>query len=140
MDGLHAWKINAEMAASRDSKVTADHVGSAIVELEALRLEILRFSSYWQSFDPAHEPPLKLSFEEHSRNISRHSQLRVAAYEEQISPRISDTLSLATIILGPDGAEVRNLASVSEYARTNYLSMMECARALQKVKDVLAMR
>ncbi|MDX3587677.1 hypothetical protein [Streptomyces europaeiscabiei] len=140
VDGLNAWKVNAEMTASRDSKVTADHVGSAIVELEALRLEILRFSSYWQSFDPANEWPSKSPFEEVSRNIIKHSQLRIAAYEEQLSPCISDALSLAMVILGPDSTEVKNLASVSEYARTNYLSMMECARALQKVKDVLTMR
>ncbi|WP_345963695.1 hypothetical protein ABDE16_27655 [Streptomyces sp. BRB040] len=140
VDGLHAWKINAEMAASRDSKVTADHVGSAIVELEALRLEILRFSYYWQSVDPAHEWPSKSSFEESTQKGLKHSQSRIVAYEEQISPRISDALSLAMAILGPDSAEVQNLASVSQYAQTNYLSMLECARALQKVKDVLAMR
>ena len=140
VDGLHAWKRNAEMAASRDSKVTADHVGSAIVELEALRLEILRFSYYWQGSDPVNEWPSESSFEESSRKILKHSHSRIAAYEEQISPRISEALSLATAILGPDSAEVQNLASVSKYARTNYLSMMGCARALQNVKDVLAMR
>ncbi|MGW2925267.1 hypothetical protein ACWC8S_10130 [Streptomyces fungicidicus] len=140
VDGLHAWKRNAEIAASRDSKVTSDRVGSVIVELEALRLEILRFSYYWQSSDPVNEWPSKSSFEESTQKILKHSRSRIAAYEEQISPRVSDALGLVTVILGPDSAEVRNLASASEYAQTNYLSMVDCARALQKVKDALAMR
>lgn len=139
-DGLLAWKKNAEMAAVRDSKVTSDHVGTLLVEVEAARMELLRFCSYWQSSDPSNEWPSKSSFEELSEKMTAHSNLRRAAYHEEITPRISAVLSAVKSILGPDNDEVINLTRAFECAETNYLTMFDCAKALQKTKDVLAMR
>lgn len=140
LEGLQAWKRNAEIAASRDSKVTADHVGDLLVELEVVRVEILRFCSYWQSFDPLNEWPGKSSFEERVEKSTVHSNMRRAAYHEQLSPRISAALSAARLILGSENDEVANLEEVSMCADTNYLTMIECAKTLQEMKEVLAMR
>ncbi|MGW1068986.1 hypothetical protein ACWD4F_31285 [Streptomyces aureus] len=140
VDGLLAWKRNAEMVAVRDSKVTADHVGTLLVEIEAARIELLRFCSYWQSVDPLNEWPSRLPFEEMTEKLLQHSRLRTAAYHEDMVPRVSAVLSAVQLILGSDNEEVENLASVFEYAETNYLTMMDCAKALQKVKELVAMR
>lgn len=140
VDGLLAWKRNAELVAVRDSKVTADHVGTLLVEIEAARIELLRFCSYWQSVDPLNELPSRLPFEELTEKLLQHSRLQRAAYHEDMVPRVSAVLSAVQLILGSDNEEVENLASVFEYAETNYLTMMDCARALQKVKELVAMR
>ncbi|MGV9229278.1 hypothetical protein [Streptomyces nigra] len=139
-DGLHAWKRNAETLAVRDSKVTADHVGTLLVEVEAARMEIIRFCSYWQSSDPSNEWPSQSSFEEMTERIIKHSNLRRTAYHEEVAPGVSAVLSAARTVLGPDNDEVASLTHIFEYAETNYLSMLDCAKALQRVADVLTMR
>ncbi|MFI9611003.1 hypothetical protein ACIHCM_04785 [Streptomyces sp. NPDC052023] len=140
VDGLLAWKKNAEMLAARDSKVTADHVGTLLVEIEAARMDLIRFCSYWQAADPSNEWPSEFTFNEMTERILKHSTLRRAAYHEEIAPRVSRMISVAQTILGPDSDEVASLAHIFTYAETNYLSMLNCAKALQRVADVLAMR
>ncbi|WP_329560123.1 hypothetical protein OG711_21820 [Streptomyces uncialis] len=140
VDGLHAWKKNAEIMAARDSKITSDHVGMLLVEVETARIEILGFCAHWQAFDPSNTRHPQLSFWQRAELHTNHTSAMRAAYHEGIAPRISAVLTSAQLILGPDSREVVKLAKEFEYAETNYLSMIECAKALQKVKDVLALR
>ncbi|WEO97843.1 hypothetical protein A6P39_029615 [Streptomyces sp. FXJ1.172] len=151
VDGLLAWKRHAEIAATRDSKVTGDHIGALLVYIKAVRLEIIRFVEIWQTSDPVNvphwqgvdksdKPALEAAFEAFTQRTVKHMWQMRAAFRSEVLPLIASAHKSAEVILGADNTDVAALTDALRVPDTNYFSILRCETALGSVHDTLALR
>jgi hypothetical protein len=151
VDGLLAWKRHAEIAATRDSKVTGDYIGSLLVEIKALRLEIIRFVGYWQGNSPTNTPwwqgidssdriAMKDAFDQFTLKAIQYSVQMQAEFRSELLPLLASACKAAEVILGADNSDVAALIEALRNPDTNYFSIRDCETALGRVQDTLALR
>jgi hypothetical protein len=144
---LEAWKQGAERSAARDSNIPAEDARDLVEMIEAARETVNGFRARWEAGEPhvrrRQDPDRALTSERFWAEAEEdrvYTTQRRAAYDDEVTPQITNALARAELALGPLDPAVLEAKAVAEYAHVNYLGMGEMAQVLQRLASVLELR
>jgi hypothetical protein len=145
---LETWKRDAERAAARDSHTEVDEARELVADIESTCEALVNFRKERQasdpvfewSFEPSGEASLAKEWHEKTRAHLRHMNERLADYEAEIAPLVTDALVRAEQLLGPLDPVLLEAKEAAEVAGVNYLAMGALGRRLQALATVLELR
>jgi hypothetical protein len=131
---LRAWKEIAERSAVRDAQASPHLAGETTQHIEAARDAVGGFSERWRSGEPSHSFD---DFEGSARRTIEYSNRRVGAFTSEVLPVITDAITRAEQILGPDDPRVLAAKEAAQSAHVNYYSLANMVEKLQALATAM---
>lgn len=140
VETLLAWKNHAEIAASRDARLTTDVTGDLMTLIDLARSSIAYFVAEWKGKEPLWKSHTPETWHAYVNEILSRSNATNIAYHAEIVPQTAAIITRCEIILGAENEYVVRAKEGAQAQATNFLTMLAMAESLQALKTSLQLR